>query len=363
MLLFLIAAVFLTGCVESSGKMLGMLVSNGSEGDVGSELEPIEMTLENKLIDMEDPVDERGVLQKAMEEQREILKPGSITEAYGMVEVQVRYYVNDGGFHYHAIYELPGKMPLLFADGMTLYGDDFYDEAIMDFQDAKKFNTKQLKGLYGLYGDNDYPSYQLWGTADGVVYNLNIGKEDGVEHEKVLEMLGKSMKTEADGAYDPFYSTFSLDVTEVKFPSFSKEHTDINLATIRVDGYDDNSELSVTYRIGRSDQVIYTVSEKEKELYKDYYEKEYETEMLNGMVVSEYKDVDSDDRIFRWTDGTYFYEMELWAMDKSLIQSKDMYDIIHSSLQDKRSFDRAEVFAEENTQAELGENEKSLNDM
>src|SRR5699024_3584297 len=364
-LVVLMAAMVLSGCVE--------MMDNGPESvsdepvaeeSMDKDPEKIETNSDNKLIDLENPLDERDAIEKSMMVQRDVLKPGFVTDDLDVMEIQVRNYVMDDAVRYRSVYKLPEKMSLLCFEANNMYTEDFYEELIKEFRKKKELNHKQIDGVYGLFGDGNYPSYDLWGMDDDFVYNISIGNEKDVDTEKLLGLMGKTLKSEDSGAYDPFYENFTLNLDDVKFPKLSAHHADLDSTMVSIDAYEGmNSAIELTYRIGGSETIYYFISENEGSLYENLYEKVEECELESGIVVTEYKDESRDDRLFSWADGTYFYEFELRTMEKSLIETEDIFDIINSAMQDDREFANEDVFEQKVDKPKLGKNEKAVQKM
>ncbi len=92
----------------------------------------------------------------------------------------------------------------------------------------------------------------------------------------------------------------------------------------------------------------------------DYYKPIDDVETENGVKVTIYKEDDRDNEIFKWTDGTYFYELNFRKQDKSLVNSVDILAIIDSAMEDEREFENKEVFKATNVHPKLGKPEKKV---
>lgn len=353
----------LTGCSQLMDDVLykftdGERVSKQVPDEDIENYDDSEMERNNNLIDDENFLDEREAIENFMEKQRELLKPGFIKNEKDMIDMQLDYMPIDGMLNYSAYYEGSQNVPIIFYKGMTNISEKFLEDRYSEFQDKKKLDHDKIDGMYGLMGDS-YQTYDMWGQYKGNLYNIGIAKENDETNEKLVEMISQTLKTEAEGAYDPLYSIFSIDMDKVKFPKLNNDYSELSTLSINYFGYDDKLSLDVNYRIGGYDSIKYSIFEKEITL-PDYYKPIDDVETENGVKVTIYKEDDRDNEIFKWTDGTYFYELNFRKQDKSLVNSVDILAIIDSAMEDEREFENKEVFKATNVHPKLGKPEKKV---
>lgn len=353
----------LTGCSQLMDDVLykftdGERVSKQVPDEDIENYDDSEMERNNNLIDDENFLDEREAIENFMEKQRELLKPGFIKNEKDMIDMQLDYMPIDGMLNYSAYYEGSQNVPIIFYKGMTNISEKFLEDRYSEFQDKKKLDHDKIDGMYGLMGDS-YQTYDMWGQYKGNVYNIGIAKENDETNEKLVEMISQTLKTEAEGAYDPLYSIFSIDMDKVKFPKLNNDYSELSTLSINYFGYDDKLSLDVNYQIGGYDSIKYSIFEKEITL-PDYYKPIDDVETENGVKVTIYKEDDRDNEIFKWTDGTYFYELNFRKQDKSLVNSADILAIIDSAMEDDREFENKEVFKATNVHPKLGKPEKKV---
>lgn len=353
----------LTGCSQLMDDVLykftdGERVSKQVPDEDIENYDDSEMERNNNLIDDENFLDEREAIENFMEKQRELLKPGFIKNEKDMIDMQLDYMPIDGMLNYSAYYEGSQNVPIIFYKGMTNISEKFLEDRYSEFQDKKKLDHDKIDGMYGLMGDS-YQTYNMWGQYKGNVYNIGIAKENDETNEKLVEMISQTLKTEAEGAYDPLYSIFSIDMDKVKFPKLNNDYSELSTLSINYFGYDDKLSLDVNYQIGGYDSIKYSIFEKEITL-PDYYKPIDDVETENGVKVTIYKEDDRDNEIFKWTDGTYFYELNFRKQDKSLVNSADILAIIDSAMEDEREFENKEVFKATNVHPKLGKPEKKV---
>ena len=317
-----------------------------------------EMERNNNLIDEENFLNEREEIENLMEKQRELLKPGFIKNEKDMIDMQLDYMPIDGMLNYSAYYEGSQNVPIIFYKGMTNISENFLEDRYSEFQDKKKLDHDKIDGMYGLMGDS-YQTYNMWGQYKGNVYNIGIAKENDETNEKLVEMISQTLKTEAEGAYDPLYSIFSIDMDKVKFPKLNNDYSELSTLSINYFGYDDKMSLDVNYRIGGYDSIKYSIFKTEITLL-DSYKPIDDVETENGVKVTIYKEDDRDNEIYKWTDGAYFYELNFRKQDKSLVNSADILAIIDSAMEDEREFENKEVFKATNVHPKLGKPEKKV---
>ncbi len=362
--LIIFTTVLLAGCSSMMDTVLSEFTdetskqekkANEKESQINSDVE-----IENELIDNDNPLNEREMIEEMMTKQRELMKPGFVTSEKEIEDISIRYFAYDDTFQYSTFYSLDLGLPLIAFDGGNRYDQAAMKELKSEFIEEKKLNHKTIDGVYGLYGDS-YKRYEMWGESNGNIYNITLSEDEDPDSEKAIELISKSLKTEADGVYDPLYSLLNIDLETVKFPKLHSEYAELDGAALLYTGYGDKAvKLDVQYRLGGYDSFTYSVSNQEIEVYEELFEEGESVETPGGMIVTIYQHKERKDQIYQWTDGTNYYQIEMRIMDKSLVKANDIYDIIDSAMKDDRTFENMEVFQEINPEASLGKNEKAL---
>ncbi|MEI3613755.1 hypothetical protein [Pseudogracilibacillus sp. SO30301A] len=361
--IIIFSIMVLTGCSQLMDDILykfadgERVTKQVSEEEIEND-DDSDMERNNNLIDDENFLNEREAIENLMEKQRELLKPGFIKNEKNVIDLQLDYIPLDGILNYSAYYEGNQNVPMIFYKGMINFNEKVLEDRYSEFQNKKKLDHDKIDGMYGLMGDS-YQTYDMWGQYKGNVYNIGVAKENDETNEKLVEMISQTLKTEAEGAYDPLYSIFSIDIDKIKFPKLNNDYSELSALSIIYFGYDDKLSLDVTYLIGGYDTIRYSILEKE-ETMSDYYTSIGDVETENGVKVTIYEEDDRDNEIYKWTDGTYFYELDFWKQDKSLVNSADILAIIDSAMEDERVFENKEVFKATNVHPKLGKPEKKL---
>lgn len=358
------ATVLLAGCSNMMDAVLNELTDETPKNKTVEEDKEIKTVsdaeVENELIDLENPLNEREIIEKMMSKQRELKKPGFIKSEKDIGDIIIRYFTYNDTFQYSSYYDLDLGLPLISYEGGTRYDKEAMKEFKGEFVEEKKLDHDSINGVYGLYGDS-YKRYEMWGESDGNIYNITLSEEEDPDNEKAIELISKSLKTEEEGAYDPLYKALNLDTENIKFPKLHEEYVELDGAAFMYMGYNEKTvQLDVQYRIGGSDTITYSVSDQELEVYDDIFKEDEVVETPGGIEVTIYQHNERKDRIYQWTDGTHFYQIEMWIMDKSLLKANDVYAVIDSAMQDDRKFENKDIFKAINTEPALGKNEKAL---
>src|SRR5699024_3151395 len=139
--------------------------------------------------------------------------------------------------------------------------------------------------------------------------------EDKEKMQTLLELMTKSMNTENEGAYNPIYDHFTIDLNEVKFPSFNEERVEMESIGVLNNPSETHSsrhtnEVRAFYNIEHLTYVFHIRAEQ----LEIYDEDSKETESLkadNGTEVIKHMSINDDgevnDTSYEWKDGSYYY--------------------------------------------------------
>lgn len=346
----ILVSMLLSGCSYITGVFEALHDSLSKEGEIN-----------NQLIDQKNPLDERKVIETAMEKQKEILKPGFITDDYRIGHMGINYYLPEGDLYYSASYGSYGNLIMMFYDRQPVSNKEIFNSMNENFEVDKEIEHDELKGFYGVRNtDWDSDHYEMRALHDDVSYNITVAAEEETDNLEIMERMTESLKTEADGAYDPLYNRITIDLDQVKFPTLSEDYT--NVESVRIGFWDSSEaymELEVSYELKGLGYIHFTVVDKEVNIPEDYYDLEGEKETAAKTTVTEYKDKDNDTFLFTWTDEVYHYKILFWPHDGSF-DRQDIYDIIDSSIQDQRKFANKEAFEGLRNEPNFNQTEKEL---
>lgn len=311
-----------------------------------------------EIIDVNDPVDERAVIEQAMDEQRKLLKPGFITH-HSNIE-------NGFNLSYQSTYYNPQTEELLHKVNVThAISDAFlafdaeknmdrYEEKVEALQDAKPLENHT--GYVGFVEEDGEKRYDFAVKENDISYIFERGQSvDKGYDEEFVTSLGESLKTEEEGAYEYFYPRFEFQLENLHFPLINKEkvdHIEVEMSDLGYWAFSNPNTITVMYDLGEettlrfyiegmdnySSNVGYTVVDEGKTEY-DIPVTEYETDL-------EYR------TIYTWEEDGYFYAIEL-DTETDPLTTEDIYAIIDSSRDDNRTFTNKEVFRAETEEPQL----------
>src|SRR5699024_1660706 len=117
---------------------------------------------------------------------------------------------------------------LLQSSVLTEYGiDPFMEEDESEVINIEDFSEN---GKEEVEDQKDDGVYCMAFEFDNILYNPFISNvqstEDKEKMQTLLKLMTKSMNTENEGAYNPIYYHFTIDLNEVKFPSFNEERVE-----------------------------------------------------------------------------------------------------------------------------------------
>ncbi|PWA12908.1 hypothetical protein DCC39_03290 [Pueribacillus theae] len=363
LVILLIPALLVIGCSNESKESTTSKESSAqAENSEKEGKETKEKDNSAPLVDENNPLDERAMLEEAMNRQRDVLKLSFITDDYRSSRVNVGYYPLDDEFSYAASYMYPHLISSIFFEGGTTNLTS--DNGHIDTSNGEKLDHNSLDALYGANeSTSGGDTYYITGEdKNGASYIVTAEDSNQGYTNEMMKLMGKSMKTEEEGAYDPFYHMFSLDIDKLKFPKINKKRSDIYAAGIGVEEGSIGSHIGITYLTGDRDQISYSIQDKESLwVNDDLYEEVGEEKTPGGYSVIEYSDNGEDDRYFYWSDGEYYYELVVTASNDKTIATEDIYTIIDSAMSDDRAFATKTVFDAINEKPAFTENEKELN--
>ncbi len=172
----------------------------------------------SELIDEKDFLNERAEIAKMMEKQRELLKPGFIKEG-DIVDLFIYYSTGADSVEYRAAYGLDIDIPLITFSGRTNFSENFLEDRINELTETKALEHASIDGVYG---KTDYDTYDMWGSYEEEIYQLSLILDDNDYYAELMNQMSHTFKTEADGAYDPFYHLVNIDLDKMKFPKMNR---------------------------------------------------------------------------------------------------------------------------------------------
>lgn len=358
---FLAVVVMLLGLLLVSCSSADNETSNNGGNEKSSSSGP--------LIEPANAIDERLEIENMMEEQKELLKLGFITDDNLINNIQisrrVTFYDDDYDFSeddrvdHSSFYTTEGSNPTIQFSGTPFLCDEGLDEWTDDLVERQSFNYDDKEGFYGHI---EYESSEIVVKHKDKCYSAHVSTDEGYtdDDKRLLELISNTFKTEAEGAYDPFYSRFTMDLDKIKFPSMNQDRvtlagTSISYWEDRFDG--NHSKIGGAYYIDEDSMVFYEITDSDK-IYDDKEKSELKTDQ--GTTVTVYVDDTFENHLkYRWTDGTYNYLIEVDEEETSL-SDKDILAVIDSAMEDDRSFDNLDFFKGVQDAPDLGEDELEL---
>ena len=356
---FLLITLLVVGC--SSNDDASTEEEETSDDATTEEVE--EKSATGPLVDPYNALNEREEMIKMVEEQKELYKPGFVNEDTTVSSISihrntdVKYGENEyDQLFYYASYETKNELNISYGLNSFLCSEGL-EEWANDLIEKEPFNHGELEGYYGNI-EHDYTSIVF--EANDLCYEVDVSRNPGTDGEygdkekRLLQLLIETSKTEEDGAYDPIYSRFTIDLNEIKFPSLNKDLFDIRntaFSYAEMNGVVDYSEVIVQYEIDESILVYEIVDEEEDKYRPDKSQEELQTP--NGMNVIKFED-DYEDVYYRWKDDHYTYF--IWTIEREKeFTDEEILEIIDSVMKDTRKFESLNFFQGVNEKAELDE--------
>ncbi len=313
------------------------------------------------FIDEKDPVDERAVIEQAMDEQRTIMKPGFITERYNIengfdLSFQSTYYNQKTEELRHRV-----NVTHAISDAFLAFetekntSEERYEEKLEEMNDAKPLDNHT--GYVGLVEEDGEKRYDFAIEEDDTFYFFERGRavEEGYD-EELVKLLGESLKTEEEGAYSYFYDRFKFHVDELHFPLMSKdavENIEVEINDLGYWAFDNPNTINVTYDLG--DETVFEFAIRGMEMYANdvgYSEVDQE-ETEDGIVVTTYDNERSEQQIYAWEADDSYYAISIAEPEKASLSTDDIYAIIDSSRDDERSFSNKDLFTQQLEEPQL----------
>lgn len=306
---------------------------------------------EYDLIDVKKPVDERELMERAMEEQKEILKPGFIP-AYNNIEngfdlsfYSISYNQQTEELTHRVNYTHAISDAFLAFEANKNTGDARYEEKIEAMNDVKPL--EQHTGYVGYNEEDGEMRYDFTITEGNVFYFFERGEPETVGFdEEFVQLLGNSLKTEEDGAYSYFYDRFTFKLDELHFPLISQDavqNMEVKISDLGYWGFDNPNTMLVTYNLEDGGAFDYTING--MDMYADdvSFTVEAEDETKNDISVTIYHDEVAEQNVYAWEKDSYYYSITIDS-DQGALATDDIYAIIDSSREDNRSFTNKDVF-------------------
>lgn len=359
-LLLLFIAILIAGCSDE-GDASSTETSNEDDKTEGTEPSGT-----GPLIDPDHALDERQSIIMTVEDQKERLKLGFITEDMTLDSIYMHRFMDKEFAEadqstYASTYRSESPDRGIHYSNEIWACEDGLDEWTSDLEYREEFKDDQVEGYYGHY---EYETSNLAVKHQDECYIATIyGEDDEYDEadEGFLELMSKTFKTEEEGAYDPVYSRFTIDLDNIKFPSLNE-----NRATLRGTWLSYNeSKLEPNYSVVGADYFIeddhltYEITD-EEELYATVKtEEDLQTE--NGITVTKVEENVGFEYKYIWNDGTYNYVIKV---DKEAFElpESELLEIVDSAMADERSFDNLDFFSGVTKTPELGKEAQELID-
>ena len=311
------------------------------------------------VISDEHPLDERAMLEKGLEKQRDLYKLGFVSNDFKHLKTDIVYYPLDDTFGYSSAYQVPNNQTFFKFEAGTSFESSLYDSMMDSFVEPNEIQHETLQMMYGEYIEEATGDYYIIAKEDDLTYIMQTGSKDEGYTEEIMEKIGATFRSENDGAFDPFYQHFSLDLSKIKFPKMNEDRVAIHDTKVSVHETA-ASEIQITYMLSEQDTIEYQINDTKTSL-KDEYKEVDTSRILKDLNVTEYKSNENDNHhLFHWTDEDYEYTLAVTLQNEDIIENEEIYEIIESATQDERSFEHKEIFDAINEMPKRTKAEKSL---
>lgn len=300
------------------------------------------------IIDTKDPVDERALIEQAMTEQRNLLKPGFITKEEEW-EDGFELFFQETSFN-EETEELAQTMTYIHTASDTYLpfevehniDNNRYTEIVEQLNDPQPL--EEIDGYYGYIEEDQEKYYQYIAKKDNTIYYFE-NEEDQLD-EELVAMMGNSLKLEEDGANNHFYKRFKFSLEDLHFPQINKEqikNTKVTIGDLGHWGFDNNNFIKFTYELNNDIQLhfynygvdLYTPQSSNSEI---------KTEQTEGDIEVTTFDTDVENRtVYLWEADNHYYVIELDENDETL-STEEVYAIVDSSREDSRKFSNEDIF-------------------
>src|SRR5699024_12706074 len=150
-----------------------------------------------EMINTQDPLDERALIEQTMSKQQKLLKPGFITEqsnwknGFELFSQRTSYNQRTEKFNHKVTYiHTPSKayLPLVVKKDTN---HDWYSETVEQLKDAKPL--KEIDGYYGYKKENGEKYYKYIAKKDGNTYYCKYERDvkKGIDGD-LVSMMGRS---------------------------------------------------------------------------------------------------------------------------------------------------------------------------
>lgn len=321
------------------------------------------------IIDIHNPVNERAIIEHAMEEQRELLKPGFITEwsdtsyEFRLSFQSIIYDASSGELKLEADYKHSGSSAFLSFTATKNPADDPYQETIDQLHDAAPLDHPELTGFYGATEYNGKTYYEFAAKGDNAVYVYKNTRSESEGYDAELaKWIGESLATEKDGAHSQFYDRFSLESDQLHFPMLNEtfiQHINVEVFDFGYYELDRTNRIHLVYHLIDGSTFTYGIDQMNFHGKMDHHVYLDEGETENGLTVTEYEDTKTGDALFIWEIDEYYYSL-LVDYHEEPLTTGDIYAIIDSASDDNREFDNEHLFTETNEEPILTDIDKKV---
>lgn len=322
---------------------------------------PIEEDAESlPIISEEHALDERAMLEKGLAEQSTLHKLGFMTDEFPIAHTHIAYYPLEETFGYSSMYRIPGAQTFFKFEAGTSFGASLYEDMLDHIVEPKKIDHDTMETMYGKYIDETDGDYYVLAKDKGLSYVLHIGDEAEGFTEKVVADIGSTLRSESDGAYDPFYKRFALDLEKLHFPKINQKRAVVHDTNVYYWEADERSAISLTYMLSEQDTISYMIQDIKSDISSEYKMVD-EFLIKDNIEVTQYEfDGNKQRALFHWQLDHYDYTIETDLENKAILQNEEIHQIIASSLEDDRGFEHTELFAGVNKKPNRTKAEKKL---
>lgn len=319
------------------------------------------------IIDLSNPFDERAVIEEGIEAQRELLKPGFLPDQDAL---QTGFILSNYAMTYHpGTGELTHKVKYshkMSDASMTFEAEknspnNRYEETVAGFESKKPFEDHT--GYYGYVEENGKKEYSYAIREGDTSYFFKRGWwDEGFFDDAFLHLLGKSLRTEADGAYSYFYDDFDFSLDSLHFPQMRQDAVEDFKVTIRNLGYTGEEHANAIYlRYGLTDgaKISFIVEGMDTTILMGNLTEKDQVETENGTSVTIYDMDNREGTYYTWEKDDVYYTV-LDHEEETSLSRADIHAIIDSSVDDARTFADEDVFDQQVEEPTLTETDEKI---
>ena len=356
--ILVLSALMFVACSNESDEKSD--VSDESNSSTDSEDE--EITLENVVSNEENAIDGSDEIKETYEVIKNLEKPGFVVAGDELQHSTFNYAVEEEELTFKEAYYINDVIKTVSYEAAKNYDehdeDDRYQYVKSNLSDTRDIDNEATDVIAGTHDELD--SYYTLATQDNFYYMVHFDRDETTD--EMIDLAGKTLKTEEAGAYDVYYDHIGLDLDHIKLPTLNPDK--INMVNIGSWYSDyDGFEWALTYKTPDEYSFGYMIMDNDQIIEKEEY-KEIETGTLDdGTEVTLYEEEKASSiDVYFWTDDIHYYQLSI-DPERSPASEETIYEIIESSLANEVSVNEDGLFEHTNEQPDLGKDEQKIRDL